>query len=252
MKKIAIDDVHVEFTGNSDNGRREVLTGINMDIHEGETLSVLGKSGCGKTTLLNVIGGLLKPKQGSVFICSTGEGPPVIRYVFQKFSLYPWMNVVDNIRIGLPDGKKDNGELKRVIELVGLSDCSHQKAMELSGGMAQRVALARALVSKPDIMLLDEPFSALDAFTKLKLQEEVFSILKKEGITTVLVTHDIDEAIYFGDRVVVMSDEGNLHKFFTIHLHGFRDRNSPDFFDIREKIYREFHLSVPKPQYYQI
>ncbi len=252
MKKIVVDNVHVDFNGSPQNGGKRVLNGIHLDIHEGETLSVLGKSGCGKTTLLNVIGGLLVPKQGSIFICKNGEGAPVIRYVFQQFSLYPWMNVVDNIRVGLPHGKKGDSELTRVIELVGLTDCANQKAMELSGGMAQRVALARALVSKPDIMLLDEPFCALDAFTKLKLQDEVSSILKEEGVTTVLVTHDIDEAIYFGDRVVVMSDAGSLQKSFTIRLPRPRDRGSPDFFDIREKIYREFHLTAPRSHFYQI
>lgn len=252
MRKISVENVHVEFPESKGNGKRAILSGVSLHIEDGERVSVLGESGCGKTTLLNVIGGLVEPDGGSVFICSGGNGPPRIRYVFQEFSLYPWMNVIDNIRIGVPEDQKERGELKRVIDLVGLSDWETQKALKLSGGMAQRVALARALISKPDVMLLDEPFSALDAFTKMRLQDEVLSILRKEGITTVLVTHDIDESIYFGDRVVILSGEGTLQNTFPINLPRRRDRNSPEFFEVREKIFRELRLSAPKHHFYQI
>lgn len=252
MKKIAIENLFVKYPGSSGNGDNRVLAGINLHINEGETLSVLGKSGCGKTTLLNVIGGLLKPTSGGVFICSRVSGAPRIRYVFQRFSLYPWLNVKENIRIGLAGNEEDNGELARVIDLMGLADCTERKALELSGGMAQRVALARALVSRPEVLLLDEPFSALDAFTKLKLQEEVSQILSTESVTTVLVTHDIDEAIYFGDRVAILSEDGSVKRSFTMDLPRVRDRGSPDFFTVRERIYREFDLTAPRLQHYQI
>lgn len=250
--KVVIEDIYVEFRKPGYREKATILNGITIEVHAGEVVSVLGKSGCGKTTLLNVIAGLLSPTKGRIYMVN-GEGKkPRIGYVFQRFSLFPWMNVKENVEIGLPPGKKDEESVERVLELVGLSEYSSQKATNLSGGMAQRVALARALVSKPDVMLLDEPFSALDAFTKLRLQEEVISILKKENITSILVTHDIDEAIFFGERILVMSDEGTIKSRLKVDLPHVRDRNSPGFFEVREKIYREFGLSAPKPFFYQI
>ncbi len=249
---IHIEDVYVDFPDPSGKGRKRVLSGVNLDIHEGETVSIVGKSGCGKTTLLNVIGGLLEPGKGRVSMRDGGLKSPKIGYVFQSFSLFPWMNVTRNIQIGFPLGEEDEGELARVIDLVGLTRVEAEYPLNLSGGMAQRVALARALVSRPGIMLLDEPFSSLDAFTKLRLQDEVSTILREEGVTTILVTHDIDESIYFGDRVMIMSDEGTIRSELPVDMPSIRDRNSPEFLLIREKIYREYGLSTTIPFYFQI
>ncbi len=250
--KIQVEDIFLDFQDPSGKGRKTVLSGVSLDIHERETVSILGKSGCGKTTLLNVIGGLLEPRSGRVIFDNGGSKLPKIGYVFQSFSLFPWMDVTQNIRIGFPLGMEDEGELKRVIDLVGLTRVAEEMPLNLSGGMAQRVALARALVSRPGIMLLDEPFSSLDAFTKLRLQEEVSSILREEGVTTVMVTHDIDESIYFGDRVMIMSDEGTIRSELPVDIPSVRDRNSPQFLLIREKIYREYGLSASVPFYFQI
>ncbi len=249
---IHIENVYVDFPDPSGKGRKSVLSDVSLHVRERETVSIVGKSGCGKTTLLNVIGGLLEPGRGRVTMENGASKSPKIGYVFQSFSLFPWMDVTRNIQIGFPVGEEDEGELKRVIDLVGLTRVEAEYPLNLSGGMAQRVALARALVSRPGIMLLDEPFSSLDAFTKMRLQDEVSKILREEGVTTILVTHDIDESIFFGDRVMIMSDEGTIRSELDVDMPTIRDRNSHEFFTIREKIYREYGLSTTIPFYFQI
>ena len=185
------------------NQEKEVkaLEDINLTIEEGSFISIIGGSECGKSTLLRIIGGLEKDFEGEVLV----DGKPVSKpsrdkgFIFQDHRLLPWLTVKENIRFSLPDSKKKEEILiKENLSLVGLSDFENSYPGQLSGGMAQRVSIARALANKPRILLLDEPFGALDAITKMNLQEELLKIWKKEKITMIIVTHDIDESIYLG------------------------------------------------------
>ncbi|TQW74093.1 ABC transporter ATP-binding protein, partial [Clostridioides difficile] len=180
-------------------GELEVLKDVNFNLKEGEILTLLGPSGSGKSTILNILTNLLKPTSGDIKI--TGN----IGYMFQKDNLLEWRNIMDNITIGLEiQGKKDKKSLDRVESLLktyGLWDFRSMYPKELSGGMRQRVALIRTLSVNPDILLLDEPFSALDYQTRLLVCDDVYSIIKNENKSTILVTHDIGEAISISDKV---------------------------------------------------
>lgn len=188
----------------------KVLAEIDFSVNQGEFICILGPSGCGKTTLLRVLAGLENQTEGSVSIRGVEvKGPSQQRaMVFQESRLFPWLTVEDNIAIGLSKGIAAFDRKKRVqgcLELIGLADFAKAYPHELSGGMAQRVALARALVINPEILLLDEPFSALDAITRMRLQDEVQNLWRMTGTTMIMVTHDIDEAIRLGQRVIMMS-----------------------------------------------
>ncbi|TQW86894.1 ABC transporter ATP-binding protein, partial [Clostridioides difficile] len=182
-------------------GELEVLKDVNFNLKEGEILTLLGPSGSGKSTILNILTNLLKPTSGDIKI--TGN----IGYMFQKDNLLEWRNIMDNITIGLEiQGKKDKKSLDRVESLLktyGLWDFRSMYPKELSGGMRQRVALIRTLSVNPDILLLDEPFSALDYQTRLLVCDDVYSIIKNENKSTILVTHDIGEAISISDKVAI-------------------------------------------------
>lgn len=184
-------------------GELEVLKDVNFNLKEGEILTLLGPSGSGKSTILNILTNLLKPTSGDIKI--TGN----IGYMFQKDNLLEWRNIMDNITIGLEiQGKKDKKSLDRVESLLktyGLWDFRSMYPKELSGGMRQRVALIRTLSVNPDILLLDEPFSALDYQTRLMVNDDVYKIIKNENKTAILVTHDISEAIAMSDRIAVLS-----------------------------------------------
>ncbi|MGS7711182.1 ABC transporter ATP-binding protein, partial [Clostridioides difficile] len=184
-------------------GELEVLKDVNFNLKEGEILTLLGPSGSGKSTILNILTNLLKPTSGDIKI--TGN----IGYMFQKDNLLEWRNIMDNITIGLEiQGKKDKKSLDRVESLLktyGLWDFRSMYPKELSGGMRQRVALIRTLSVNPDILLLDEPFSALDYQTRLLVCDDVYSIIKNENKSTILVTHDIGEAISISDKVAILS-----------------------------------------------
>ncbi len=220
------------------------LENIHLEIEEGSFVSIIGGSGCGKSTLLRIIGGLETEYEGSVLV----NGEPVCKpsrekgFIFQDHRLLPWLTVKDNIRFSLPDTQKNNAELiKENLELVGLSEFENAYPKQLSGGMAQRVAIARALANKPKILLLDEPFGALDAITRMNLQEQMLAIWKKEKITMVIVTHDIDEAIYLGGRVVVMTPRpGRIKRIMDADLGTPRKRTGSLFNAARDAIYKEF------------
>lgn len=231
---------------NSSNGQTMALKDINLDIYPNEVVCIIGESGCGKSTLLHTIAGFEMPTEGEVLVDGQPVSGPDYRrgVVFQESSLFPWLTVEKNIRLGLDIQRLTNGKKEKVvpfIDIMGLKGFERHYPSQLSGGMAQRVAIARALINEPDILLLDEPFGALDAFTRMKLQDELIRIWEREQYTTVFVTHDIDEAVYLGTRVVVLTPRpGQIARVFNIHLRRPRDRTSIEFIRLRGEIAKEF------------
>jgi ABC-type nitrate/sulfonate/bicarbonate transport system ATPase subunit len=226
-----------------------VLEEINLTVLPGEFVSIVGTSGCGKTTLLRLIVGLGDEYQGNILLDGKRINAPSVNrgIVFQEPRLMPWLTVEENVGFGL-DSKKEIDRRKIIqehIELVGLKGFEKSYPYQLSGGMAQRAAIARALVNRPEILLLDEPLGALDALTRMYMQEELEKIWKKEGITTIMVTHDIDEAIYLGDKVIIISCRpGKIKKIIPVPLPRPRDRDGLDFIRVKEEVLKEFHLQA--------
>ncbi|MGN0639927.1 MAG: ABC transporter ATP-binding protein [Oscillospiraceae bacterium] len=220
----------------------EVLKDVNLDIKHGEFISLIGLSGCGKSTVLKLITNLEDPTRGEILI----DGEPVkgpsekVSMIFQEPRLFPWLNVEENIEFTISKNipKKKRKEIaEKHIELVGLKGFEKAVPSQLSGGMQQRVSIARGLATNPEILLLDEPFGALDAFTRINMQEEILKIWEKEKTTMIMVTHDIDEAIYLSDRIVVLSAKpGVIKDDISITLPRPRDRSSIDFMNIRRKV----------------
>lgn len=232
------------------------LKDINLNIAEGSFTSIIGSSGCGKSTLLRIIGGLENQFEGSVKVSGKPVTGPSRKkgFIFQDHRLLPWMTVKQNIQFSLPSSQKYNDKLiQDNLDLVGLKGFENALPRQLSGGMAQRVAIARALANKPEILLLDEPFGALDAITKIHMQEEMLRIWKKEKITMIIVTHDIDEAIYLGQKVIVMSPRpGHIKRIQDIDLGTPRMRTGPLFSEAKNLIYKEFFQEKDVPFTYQI
>ncbi len=232
------------------------LEQVDLSVEEGDFVSIIGGSGCGKSTLLRIIGGLETAYQGEVLV----EGKPVSGpsrekgFIFQDHRLLPWLTVRENIRFSLPiEQKADDDWIEENLNLVGLNGFEDAYPRQLSGGMAQRVAIARALANKPKLLLLDEPFGALDAITKVHLQEQLLRIWKQEQITMIIVTHDIDEAVYLGNRVVVMTPHpGRIKRIQTVDLGTPRLRTGPQFTQVRDKIYRDFFEETTLPFVYTI
>ncbi len=254
-ESLVIDGLHKRFVSQD----REViaLQDINLTIKQGEFISIVGSSGCGKSTLLRIIAGLDTEYLGNVSIGSNKiSGPGVDRgIVFQEHRLFPWLTVEENIAFGLQgvDKKATQKITKEHIELVGLKTFEKAYPHQLSGGMAQRAGIARALVNQPNLLLLDEPFGALDAFTKIQMQQEILRIWQLEKTTMILVTHDIDEAIYLGDQVVIMSSRpGKVNKIVPVDLPRPRDRTSDDFSKVRKIVYHEFFKDQDQPFVYAI
>ncbi|MGH1394216.1 MAG: ABC transporter ATP-binding protein [Trichormus sp.] len=197
------------------NGEKNIiLKDIYLDIKQGDFVSLIGHSGCGKSTLLNIIAGMEKPSSGYVEVDGTRVKRPGAErmMVFQNYSLLPWLSAWDNVALAVNKvlSSQPKVERDRIInthlEMVGLKDAAHKKPGQLSGGMKQRVALARALAIKPKLLLLDEPFGALDALTRKTLQAELMAICNQAHITTIMVTHDVDEALLLSDRVVMLNN----------------------------------------------
>ena len=234
----------------------KALDDINLEIKEGSFVSIIGGSGCGKSTMLRIIGGLETEYDGEVLVGGENVTAPSRDkgFIFQDHRLLPWLTVKENIRFSLPDSQKKNDELiKEYLSLVGLSNFENAYPKQLSGGMSQRVSIARALANKPKILLLDEPFGALDAITKVNLQEELLKIWKKENITMIIVTHDIDEAVYLGQKVVVMTPRpGRIKDIHTVNLGTVRVRTGELFTAARDEIYKEFFKESELPFSYSI
>jgi NitT/TauT family transport system ATP-binding protein len=228
------------------------LDDISFETHEGEFLSVLGPSGCGKSTLLRIIAGLLEPTGGDVIYSGESSERPRNSMVFQEHGVFPWMNVIDNVAFGLEmRGVSRRERFERSLDFlkrVGLAQYATRNPHELSVGMRQRIAIARAFVNDPSILLMDEPFGSLDAQTRLILQDELLKIWSDHKKTVIFVTHDIDEAILLGDRVLVMTSvPGNIREVIPVGIGRPRDlqvENTQEFLEMRMKIWNIIRSEV--------
>jgi NitT/TauT family transport system ATP-binding protein len=246
--------IHIENAGKTfeENGIEfTALSEVNLDIEKGEFICLLGPSGCGKSTLLNGIAGFDLVNHGSVQISGKEVTSPSTKNVtiFQNYGLLPWRTVVKNVELGLESqGIEKQTRRKKALEylkLVKLEDFANNFPRQLSGGMKQRVAIARALAVEPDIIFMDEPFGALDAITRMKLQDDILDICKNEKKTIIFVTHDIEEAVYLADRIVVMTpNPGKVKGVIPVPLHHFRDRTSGDFLLVRDKIFDLLNMKI--------
>lgn len=221
----------------------QALTDIDLSVEPGEFVSIVGASGCGKSTLLRLILGLDLDHDGTVRVDGNlVTGPSLDRgIVFQEHRLLPWLTVEGNVAVALRKSKltrvQKGDTIAEHLALVGLSDFAGAYPAQLSGGMQQRVAIARALVNRPRLLLLDEPLGALDALTRLRLQDELRRIVRHEGITAILVTHDVDEAVYLGDRIVVMQPHpGRIANILSVPLGAERDRSDLAFVRLRDRV----------------
>lgn len=245
---LCVSDVSHQFVS-PENVAFFALQSVSLTIGAGELVSFVGPSGCGKSTLLRLIAGLDTPSSGEVTV--GGEpvsGPHAERgLVFQDPNLFPWLSVRRNIQTGLVArgllaGRKQ--EVEDFIRLVGLEDFANSYPHHLSGGMAQRAALARALINHPKVLLLDEPLGALDAFTRMRMQDEVLRLWQARGTTMLLVTHDIDEAIYMSDTIILMSPRpGRVEHTIPVDIPRPRDRSSPAFLKLRGDILEMLHFA---------
>lgn len=232
---------------NLGNTRLHVLSQVNFRVERGEFFTVLGPNGCGKTTLLKIIHGLLEPDNGKVMI----QGRPVTlrdknrSFMFQSLNLVPWKTVWENIALPLVfrgDVRSEiEGKVKRIIEFVGLTGFENHYPHQLSGGMQQRAALGRALVTDPEILLMDEPLSSLDAYTRELLQDELLQIIEKRGLTVIYVTHSVDEAVLLSDRICVLTPRpAKVKDIISIDLPKPRRvslKNNPEFSKLRKTIW---------------
>lgn len=229
-----------------DGGEREVLRGIDLEVAAGEIVAILGPSGCGKSTLLRIAGGLDRPTTGEVTIGDTPVAPFDVRTAvgFQEPRLLPWRSIERNVALGLPRGtdrREGRAHVARLLELVGLADFAGHRPHEVSGGMAQRASLARALARNPDVLLLDEPFGALDALTRLKMQDLLLDVHRAEPTTVLLVTHDVDEALQLADRIILLGTDGEtpgagIRQTVVVPGTRPRDRGSAELAELRGRL----------------
>ena len=244
MEQLRVENLNKTFE--SKKGNVTALENINFTVEPSEFVVIVGPSGCGKSTLINIIGGLEERTSGSVLIEGREvSGPGADRgMVFQGYSLFPWLNVQKNVEFGLKMKGISKGERQKIaaeyIKMVGLEAFCNAMPDELSGGMKQRVAIARTLANQPEILLMDEPFGALDAQTRVIMQESLADISEKTGSTILFITHDIDEAILLGDRILVMSKRpGRIREEITVDLTCARDHSAltdPGFLRIKKQI----------------
>ena len=229
--------------------RRQVLDGVSFSLAAGELVSLIGPSGCGKSTLLRLIAGLESADSGDLLIGAKPITAPNAErgLVFQDPNLFPWLTVRRNIQAGLVArgvSHEKKQEVDDFMRLVGLETFANVYPHHLSGGMAQRAALARALINHPKILLLDEPLGALDAFTRMRMQDEVLRLWQTRRTTMLLVTHDIDEAIYMSDRIMIMTPRpGRIERTITVDLARPRQRDSQDFLRLRSDILNFLHFA---------
>ncbi|NYD68039.1 ABC transporter ATP-binding protein [Agromyces atrinae] len=225
---------------------RTVLRDVTIDVEPGEILAILGTSGCGKSTLLRMVGGLDAPTAGSVRIDGSAAATYDARCAvgFQEPRLLPWRSIAENIALGLPKrtpASSARDTVARLIDLVGLSDFAGHRPREVSGGMAQRTSLARALARNPGVLLLDEPFGALDALTRLKMQDLLLDVHAAAPTTVLLVTHDVDEALQLADRIILLGREGDtagatIRETIVVPGHRPRDRGSAELAELRGRL----------------
>lgn len=244
-----IDVSNVTISFEEENQTYVILDDVSLNIEKGEFICLLGPSGCGKSTLLNAMAGFLKPTSGEIKIENQIVQKPSMKYVtiFQNYGLLPWRTVQKNVELGLETQKYSKEKKAQIashyLKMVGLEHAAKKRPAQLSGGMQQRVAIARALAVEPDILFMDEPFGALDAITRMKLQTDILEIAQDTKKTVVFVTHDIEEAVFLADRIVIMSaNPGRIKALLTVQLPKHRDRTSNDFLMIRDKVYEIFNM----------
>lgn len=243
QKLLEINNISKTF--NTLNGEINAIKSISFDVNNEQFIAIVGSSGCGKSTLLNIISGLLEKTNGTIKFYKEN---PIIGYMLQEDALLPYLNILDNATLGLSLKKiktKENIEYtKRLLETYGLKDFIYKYPKELSGGMKQRVALIRTLAIKPDILLLDEPFSALDYQSRLSVSDDVYNIIKKEKKTVIMITHDIAEAISLSDKIIVLSKRPSIvKKIYDIEMENkstpINNRKCKEFSDYYDKIWRD-------------
>jgi len=238
-----------------------VLQDVNLTVYEGEFICVIGHSGCGKSTLLNMVAGFNRPSSGEICL----KSKPILRpgpdrmVVFQNYSLLPWMTAFENVLLAVKQVYKDKSKEEKVkiakdsLAMVGLTEAMHKKPKQLSGGMRQRVSIARALSIRPEVLILDEPFGALDVMTREELQEELLAIWREHKVTALMITHEIDEALFLADRIVMMSNgpAANIAEIIDVPFARPRNRKAladdPRYYSLRnyilEFLYSRFALA---------
>ena len=246
---LRLDHVSKSFEKIETDEVTHALNDINLTMESGEFISLVGPSGCGKSTILRLVAGLIQPTTGKLTVDgkTITEPSPERGMVFQKPTLFPWLTVWDNIAFSLRmqgrlKGNKD--KVERMIKVIGLEKFRNDYPGQLSGGMAQRVALVRSLINEPDILLLDEPLGALDAFTRMNMQDEILKIWQEKEQLAIMVTHDVDEAIYMGTRVIVLdANPGRVVADIQIKEPFPRDRSSDTFVQYRNEILNRLHFA---------
>lgn len=249
---LKIEDVSKSFAKVETDEVTHALTSVTTTMESGEFISLVGPSGCGKSTMLRLVAGLIKPTTGKLTVNGKeiGDPGPDRGMMFQKATLFPWLTVYDNIAFSLKmQGKLKGNEdkVENMIKVIGLEGFRDDYPGQLSGGMAQRVALVRSLINEPPILLLDEPLGALDAFTRMNMQDEILKIWQEKQQLAIMVTHDVDEAIYMGTRVLVMdAHPGRVIADIKIEQPFPRDRSSREFVEYRNDILNKLHFAGKK------
>lgn len=247
--KIEIQNLYKDYQL-SHNHQLSVFSDLNITIASGSFTVIIGESGCGKSTLLNLIAGLTQPSSGVILAngCEVTAPSPERTLLFQKPSLLPWLTVRENIAFGATvrgDKKNIKERIQKYINLVGLNGFEESHPSELSVGMSQRVSLARSLMAKVEVMLLDEPFGSLDTFNRSRLQNELIQIWKERQFTIILVTHDIDEALAVGQKIIFLGGRPcSVQSIYDIDLPYPRDISSNDFFQVRSKTIKELQFAI--------
>ena len=242
MSKLEFNNVSKSFVRSDSDTITNALSEINFEIHDGEFVSIVGPSGCGKSTILRLIAGLIFPTTGDISLDGKEIKEPSSSrgMVFQKSTLFPWLTVKENVGFSgtlKNEAKIDEAAVDNMLEKVGLLDFKDSYPSNLSGGMAQRVSLIRTLINKPEVLLLDEPLGALDAFTRMNMQDEILKLWNEEKNMTIMVTHDVDEAVYMSTRVIVMEPRpGRIKRIVPIELDFPRNRTSKEFTDYRNDL----------------
>ena len=249
---LKIENVSKSFAKVETDEVTHALTSVTTTMESGEFISLVGPSGCGKSTMLRLVAGLIKPTTGKLTVNGKeiGDPGPDRGMMFQKATLFPWLTVYDNIAFSLKmQGKLKGNEdkVENMIKVIGLEGFRDDYPGQLSGGMAQRVALVRSLINEPPILLLDEPLGALDAFTRMNMQDEILKIWQEKQQLAIMVTHDVDEAIYMGTRVLVMdAHPGRVIADIKIEQPFPRDRSSREFVEYRNDILNKLHFAGKK------
>lgn len=240
--RVKVENITKIFARSDLNSTITALDNVSLEVEPGEFVSIVGASGCGKSTLLRLITGLEFPTQGKIYFDGNEfHGPNEKRgFAFQEPTLFPWLSVRENIAFGLKaqgSYKEKKHIVEEMLRLVDLKEFENSYPHQLSGGMAQRVSLVRALACEPDALFLDEPLGALDAFTRMNMQDELIKIWQEKHTTMVMITHDVDEAIYLSNRIVIMSPRpGRIREIIEVDNSYPRNRNGSDFINIRKKI----------------